>query len=172
VRLRFPACGGCAGGAARASRTKSEISCIQGMLVCFDLDPSSHSLRRVKAQALRGNTQAFPSCRGSFERKPSLRPNNPRLEARFLISAIADHHRVRSRCAVAGTLSNASPLPFLCQARSSTPAPLHQRSYRLHSAEERRRQKVRALASVRGFLDEVCLKRVARHIGICNQAHQ
>jgi hypothetical protein len=71
------------GGAARASRTKSEISCIQGTFVCFDLDPSSLSLRRVKAQALRGNTQIFPSYRGSFERKPSLRPNNPRLEARL-----------------------------------------------------------------------------------------
>lgn len=168
MRVRLPACGRWAGGAARASRTKSEISCIQGMFVYFDLDPSSHSLRRVKAQALRGNTQTFPSCRGSFERKPSLRPNNPRLEARFLISAIADHHRVRSRYAVGGAPSNASALCFLCPARSSTSAPLHQRSYRLHSAEERRRQKVRALASVRGFFDGVCLKRVARHIGICN----
>jgi len=37
-------------------------------MLCFD-------------KALRGNT-TFPSCRGSFESKPSLLPNNPRLEAR------------------------------------------------------------------------------------------
>jgi hypothetical protein len=50
-------------GAAGDSRTKSEISCSQGMFVCFDLDASTLSLRRVKAQALRGN-QTFPVCRG------------------------------------------------------------------------------------------------------------
>ena len=92
-------CGRCAGGAARASRTKSEISCIQGMRVCFDLDPSSLSLRRVKVHALRGNTPTFPSCRGSFGRKTSLRPNDPRLEARWLIPAAVDRPGVRFRCA-------------------------------------------------------------------------
>lgn len=76
-------CGRRVGGAARASRTKSEISCIQGMFVRFGLDPSSLSLRRIKAQALRGNAKTFPSCRVLFESKPSLLPNNPRLEARL-----------------------------------------------------------------------------------------
>jgi hypothetical protein len=63
-----------------ASRTKSEISCSQGKFFCSGLDPSALSLRRVKAQALRGNKN-FPACRGSFESKPSLLSNDPRLEA-------------------------------------------------------------------------------------------
>jgi hypothetical protein len=88
------------GGAARASRRKSKISCIQGKFVCFDLDPSSLSLRRVKAQGLRGNTQTFLSCRRSFGRKPSLRPNQPRLEARLDTGSIRTTNRIlkRLRC--------------------------------------------------------------------------
>jgi len=67
-------------GAAWVSRTQSEISCRRGMFLCFGLDPSTHSLRRVKAQALRGN-KTFPSGRRLFESKQGLLPNNLRLEA-------------------------------------------------------------------------------------------
>jgi len=83
TRAEHGACQRCASGAARASRTKSEISCSHGNFLCFGLDPSSLLLRRVKTQALRGNTKTFPACRSSFGRKPSLRPNKPRLEARL-----------------------------------------------------------------------------------------
>lgn len=68
--------------AARASRTKSEISCRPGKFLCFDLDSTPHLLRRVKAQALRGNKK-FPACRSLFGSKLSLPPNNPRLEVRL-----------------------------------------------------------------------------------------
>jgi hypothetical protein len=71
-------------GAARASRTKSEISCMPGMFLCFDLDSSPLWLRRVKAQALRGNKKTSPACRRLFGSKRSLLPNNPRLEAHIL----------------------------------------------------------------------------------------
>lgn len=67
-------------GAARASRTKSEISSRQRIL-CFDLDSTPLALRRIKNQALRGNKE-FPACRSLFQSKPSLLRNNPRLEAR------------------------------------------------------------------------------------------